>query len=130
MTIPSDFLASLEYLQPEQILAFMHIKERPAAWRSECLTIHNEIKPVDLYCYLTARFGPPNGLQNWLRNNHSDNLTHWNWSLRHGPVFVDIQGGNYRTDVWFIGPAELEPDDCADFIRHIKADCHCLALSG
>lgn len=24
--------------------------------------------------------------------------------------------------MWFIGPVELEPDDCADFIRHVKAD--------
>jgi len=122
MALSSDFLATLECLQPEQILAFLQIKERPTAWRSECLTIINEIKPVDLYCYLTARFGPPNGLQNWLRNDHSDNLIHWNWSLRYGPVFVDIQGGNYRTDVWFIGPVKLEPDDRADFIRHVKAD--------
>ena len=122
MALSSDFLASLEYLQPEQILAFAQIKERPAAWRSECLTITNEIKPVDLYCYLAARFGPPNGLHNWLRNDHSDNLIHWNWSLRYGPVFVDIQGGNYRTDVWLIGPVELEPDDLADFIQQVKAD--------
>lgn len=122
MALSSDFLASLEYLQPEQILAFLQIKERPSAWRSECVTITNEIKPVDLYCYLTARFGPPNGLQNWLRNDHSDNLVHWNWSLRYGNVFVDIQGGNYRTDVWLIGPVELEPDDLADFIKQAKAD--------
>ena len=122
MALPSDFLASLEYLQPEQIAAFLQIKERPSAWRSECLSITNEIKPVDLYCYLTARFGPPNGIQNWLRQNHSDNLVHWNWSLRYGPVFVDVQGGNYRSDVWLIGPVELEPDDCADFIQRVKAD--------
>ena len=122
MALPSDFLASLEYLQPGQILAFLQIKERPAAWRSECLTITNEIKPVDLYCYLTARFGPPNGVQNWLRQNHSDNIFHWNWTFRYGPSLVDIQGRNYRTDVWVIGSFEFEPDDCADFVRHVKAD--------
>ena len=46
----------------------------------------------------------------------------WNWSLRYGSVFVHIQGGNYRSDVWLIGPVELEPDDCADFVQRVKAD--------
>ena len=40
----------------------------------------NEIKPIDLYCYLQAKYGNPNGLQNFLRNDSSDNLIHWEWS--------------------------------------------------
>jgi len=122
MALPSVFLTSLEYLQPEQILAFLQIKQRPAAWCSYRLTLTNEIKPVDLYCYLAARFGPPNGVQNWLRQNHSDNLIHWNWTFRYGPGLVDIQGGTFRTDVWLIGPFEVEPDDSGDFVRRVKAD--------
>ena len=120
MPLPSDFLASLQYLQPEQILGVLQAEDRPTG--SQCWTITNEIKPVDLYCYLAARFGPPNGIQNWLRQNHSDNLVHWNWMFRYGPGLVDIQGTNYRTDVWLIGPFELESDDCEDFVRHVKAD--------
>lgn len=41
----------------------------------------NEIKPIDLYCYLQAKYGNPNGLQNFLRDDSSDNLIHWEWSL-------------------------------------------------
>ena len=88
MPLPSDFLASLQYLQPEQILGVLQAEDRPTG--SQCWTITNEIKPVDLYCYLAARFGPPNGIQNWLRQNHSDNLVHWNWMFRYGPGLVDI----------------------------------------
>ena len=77
---------------------------------------------MDLYCYLSARFGPPNGIQNWLRKDHSDNLVHWNWTFRYRPGLVDIQGTNYRTDVWLIGPFELDSDDREDFIRRVKAD--------
>jgi hypothetical protein len=120
MTLPSDFLASLQYLQPQQILDVLQAEDRPTS--SQCWTITNEIKPVDLYCYLGARFGPPNGIQNWLRQNHSDNLVHWNWTFRYGPGLVDIQGTNYRTDVWLIGPFEFESADREDFIRHVKVD--------
>ena len=120
MAIPSDFLASLQYLRPQQILDVLQAKDRPKG--SQCWIITNEIKPVDFYCYLGARFGPPNGIQNLLRQNHSDNLIHWNWTFRYGPGLVDIQGANYRTDVWLIGPFELESDDRNDFIRRVKAD--------
>lgn len=77
---------------------------------------------MDLYCYLSARFGPPNGIQNLLRQDHSNNLVHWNWTFRYGPGLVDIQGTNYRTDVWLIGPFKLKSDDSEDFVRRVKAD--------
>ena len=120
MTLPSNFLESLQYLPSQQIMQLLKAEDRPRG--SQCLTISNEIKPVDLYCYLCARFGPPNGIQNLLRQNHSDNLVHWNWTFLYGPGLVDIQGTNFRTDVWFIGPFELESDDCEDFVRRVKAD--------
>lgn len=120
MTLPSDFIESLQYLQPRQILELLRAEDRPRG--SQCWTITNEIKPVDLYCYLSARFGPPNGIQNLLRQDHSDNLVHWNWTFRYGPGLVDIQGTNHRTDVWLIGPFELESDDREDFVRRVKAD--------
>jgi hypothetical protein len=120
MTLPADFLVSLQYLHPQQILELLKAEDRPKG--SKCLKITNEIKPVDLYCYLCARFGPPNGMQNWLRQNHSDNLVHWNWTFLYGPVLVDIQGTNYRTDVWLIGPVELKPGDREDFVQRVKAD--------
>lgn len=126
MTLPTDFIESLQCLQPEQILELLHAEDRPRG--SRCWVIANEIKPVDLYCYLNARFGPPNGIQNLLRQNHSDNLVHWNWTFRYGPGLVDIQGTNHRTDVWLIGPFEFESDDREDFIRCIKADFAALGV--
>ena len=52
---------------------------------------------MDLYCYFHARFGPPNGLQNFLRNPHSDNLIHWHWTVQHENGLLDVQGANFRT---------------------------------
>lgn len=120
MTLPSDFIESLQYLHPKQIIEQLRAEDRPKG--TECWSITNEIKPVDLYCYLKVRFGPPNGIQNFLRGDHSDNLIHWNWTFKYDAGLVDIQGTNYRTDVWLIGPLELSSDDREDFIQRVKAD--------
>lgn len=120
MTLPADFIESLQYLQPRQILELLRAEDRPRG--CQCWTITNEIKPVDIYCYLSARFGLPNGIQNMLRQDCSDNLVHWNWTFRYESGLIDVQGTNHRTDVWLIGPFELESDDREDFIRRVKAD--------
>lgn len=120
MTLPSNFIESLQYLHPEQILEIIDTVDRSK--KSQCWSFTNEVKPVDLFCYLESRFGPPNGLQNLLRNNTSDNLVHWNWSFGYREGLIDINGTNYRTDVWLIGPLEFSSDDRENFIKIIKAE--------
>lgn len=120
MTLPSDFIESLKYLHPKQILEQLRSEDRPKG--SQCWSFTNEIKPVDLYCYFKARFGPPNGIQNFLREDTSDNLVHWNWTFSYGAGLVDIQGTNYRTDVWLIGPLGLSLVDREDFLKSVKDD--------
>ncbi|KUM25835.1 hypothetical protein AU467_24280 [Mesorhizobium loti] len=56
------------------------------------LIVRSKLKPVDIYCYLKARFGEPNGFQNFLRKNDSDNWIHWDYSLEAG-----------ESDVYFAG---------------------------
>jgi hypothetical protein len=51
------------------------------------LAVRQRLSPVDMYCYLKARFGEPNGVQNILRSDSSDNWIHWEYSLR-PPVAV------------------------------------------
>jgi hypothetical protein len=43
--------------------------------------IGDRIAPIDLYVYLKARFGMPNGIQTILRAPHSDNLFHWQYAV-------------------------------------------------
>ena len=52
----------------------------------------NELKPSDLYCYLIAKFGPPNGIQNLFKTDDSDNLIHWEWALAHKNELILIMG--------------------------------------
>jgi hypothetical protein len=41
------------------------------------------IRPVDLYVYLKARFGEPNGITMISKDHEdSDNLIHWHYSLK------------------------------------------------
>jgi len=46
------------------------------------LVVRRHLSPVDVYCYLKARFGEPNGLQNFLRKDDSDNWIQWDFNLR------------------------------------------------
>ena len=90
----------------------------PKGWHS--FRIGNEIKPSDLYCYLHARYGSPNGLQNFLRNDSSDNLIHWEWVLAYEVGFIFFAGMNLRTEINFLGEWEVEKKDVTKLITHIK----------
>lgn len=48
------------------------------------------VRQVDIYCLLHYRFGSPNGIQSFLRGDHSENLFHWHYSLMLGEIFIDI----------------------------------------
>jgi hypothetical protein len=41
------------------------------------LVVREHLSPVDVYCYLKARFGEPKGFQTFLRDDSSDNWIHW-----------------------------------------------------
>lgn len=95
MSLSPDFVRSLESFPLEDFLNLLDQKDRPnfnTKW-----VLKNEIRPVDIYCYLSARFGAPNGIQSLLRKNDTDNLIHWDWILRSGTRIVMILGLNFRT---------------------------------
>lgn len=123
--LPDGFIASWEYVDPKTILEELkqkrqqnekHEKRDATMW-----TFQNEVRPSDLYCYLGARFGPPNGIQNFLRHDSSDNLVHWEWDLKTSIGQIKFAGLNFRTDVWITG-AELPVSEKANLVRQIKAD--------
>ncbi len=81
-----------------QILLGKDLPKHGGIW-----SFKNELKPSDLYCYLYAKFGPPNGIQNILRNDDSDNLIHWDWTLAGEDGLLQIIGLNLRTEFVFVG---------------------------
>lgn len=101
MKMDAKFIAELEPIHPKALMEQLQSDDRPHF--NTCWTLKNELKPIDLYCYLFARFGPPNGVQNFLRGDHSDNLIHWEWALRAQGRVMLIQGQNFRTEIWLSG---------------------------
>lgn len=117
--LPEGYVASFEFVHPKDIAAALI--EKRATRPSTMWFLRNEIRPSDLYCYLGARFGSPNGLQNFLRNDDSDNLVHWEWYLKTSTGYITIAGLNFRTDVWITG-AKLPESEKTELSRQIKAD--------
>ena len=70
MALPADYVASWTLMPTEGVMA--EIKKSRGGGGN--LIVRNEITPADLCSYFVARFGPPNGLQNLLRQESSDNL--------------------------------------------------------
>lgn len=84
--------------------------------------IGNELRPANLYCYLQARFGDPNGLQNLFRKDDSDNLIHWEWALGHDNGLILIMGLNMRSEVHLLGDWDFANLSKDQFINYIKRD--------
>ncbi len=120
MSLASDFNASLVCPPFGEVIAELQKKNRSP--RVTCLALRNEIAPSDLYCYLHARFGPPNGPQNFLRNDSSDNLVHWEWMLRAGAGWILFQGMNFRTTVMLLDVLDIGQADMPYLAAQIKAD--------
>lgn len=110
MKLYADFVCRLETIHLKELMKQLQSNDRPhfdTYW-----ILKNEIKPSVLYCYLYARFGPPNGLQNFLRGDTSDNLIHWEWALRSQGCIMLVQGLSFRTEICLSG--EEQPLEAKD----------------
>ncbi len=82
----------------------------------------NEIKPIDIYCYMHAKYGKPNGLHSCLKEGSSDNLIHWDWTLESKFGVILVQGHNFRTEVYLAGKHKGKKLERDHFIQQIKSD--------
>ncbi|HAV5499776.1 TPA: hypothetical protein MW165_002376 [Acinetobacter baumannii] len=119
-----DFFQNLRPFEKEDILDFLHDKSQLRPQMADVWIIKNEIKPVDLFCYLYAKFGPPRGLLTMLRNPDlgSENLIQWDWMFNTdlGPLF--IQGHNFRTEVHISEKIKQSGLEANDFVNQLKSD--------
>lgn len=84
--------------------------------------IREGIKPVELYCYLNARFGIPNGVQMMFRKDDSDNLIHWHYTLTYEDEVLEIISLTFRLEIWHSETFQDSPAEKAKFIYAIKND--------
>jgi hypothetical protein len=95
-------------------------KRKPKIAGTRHLIVRRRLKQVDLYAYLRARFGAPNGFQNFLRSDSSDNLIHWDFVIKAGDQDVYIQG--VMRDVHFLLSESLIDDEWKTLILAIRSD--------
>jgi hypothetical protein len=120
MPLPSDFVASLTCPHPKVV--FDRLLNGPKGTGKGVWAWKTELSPADLYCYLGARFGRPNGPQNFFRADDSDNLIHWDWVLDHASGDIHILGMNFRTELWIGGDFEVTDADRIGLAQLFKAD--------
>lgn len=104
----------------QEVVDFLDIdKKRPKGSRNS-LVVRTQLRPVDVYCYLIARFGRPNGFQNFLRRDDSDNLIHWDFNVKAGRVDVYFAGKSREIDI--IVSETLSDEQWKELILAIKQD--------
>jgi hypothetical protein len=66
--------------------------------KTQCRVDDDKIKQIDLYCLLKIKFGNPNGIQSFLRGNHSGNFIEWQYSITNGTIYIDINASTRFTE--------------------------------
>ncbi|MBA0203683.1 hypothetical protein [Pectobacterium aroidearum] len=115
-----NYFLNLEVITPSSLIKILQSNNLPK--NGEIWEFTNEIKPLDLYCYLYAKYGPPNGIQNFLRADDSDNLIHWEWTLSGIYGLTSIQGQNFRSEIHLMGDFKGKGLTLEDFLSQIKSD--------
>lgn len=82
----------------------------------------NNIKPVDLYCYLQARFGRPNGMQSLFREYDSSNLIHWDYTFDYEGYRITIMCMTYRIEIHKSIDFQDQKHAKDEFIKDLKDD--------
>src|SRR6266853_4132382 len=84
------------------------------------LVVRSQLRPVDVYCYLVGRFGEPNGFQNFLRRDDSDNWIHWDFNVKASDQDVYFAGTS--RDIHIIVSENLTDEQWKELILAIKQD--------
>jgi len=113
LTLPSKNEVVDRFLHPDRSAQ----REPGSRW-----CIDESLSSSDLYVYLKARFGPPNGAFMAVRAPHSNNFIQWHFTLKSGKYFVDFVGLNTRTEVWIQGYQNLSIVDWTALVRAMKED--------
>ena len=117
------FFLELQKINPLDIVELLNKRKlNSSSKKGEIWEITNEIKPIDLFCYLSAKYGDPDGILTLLKNDDSDNLIHWDWMLDSPKGLVCIQGHNFRTEIHVSEEVIESGLNKFDFISQIQAD--------
>ncbi len=80
------------------------------------------LSPADLYCYLKARFGQPNGTVMLTTSATSDNVIHWHYTIVTGDESLEIYGISSRIELVALSVGRLCDEDWTELVCRLKAD--------
>lgn len=96
-------------------------KKRQSKRSGDILVVRSRLKPLDVYAYLKARFGEPNGFLTMIKNQEdSDNWIHWDYVIKAGSHQVSFMGTT--RDVHISIPAPLNDAGWKALIVGLKGE--------
>ena len=99
------------------------LKESDTPRRPARLVIGDRLSPLDLYVYLKARFGPPNGMQMAFRASSSDNMFHWHYTINaSNGAILEIWQSNLLTEIFVEGISPPTNTEWDQLISAIQTD--------
>ena len=108
------------YLKGMQAKREPRKRRKKRGGRPNILVVRDKISTVDMYCYLKARFGEPNGFQTILAKDDSDNWIHWDYNLKAENADIHISGMSRETHI--MTSEDLSDEQWRDLVINIKAD--------
>lgn len=123
MTSRSTLLDTNEWQAPSGVDAVASLRQLISSHCPRSVwTNDGRLSPLDLYCYLKARFGQPNGPSMALKAPHADNLIHWEFALAVGEHLLLVQGNVHSVVFILIGPERVAEDQWCEVAEAVKAD--------
>lgn len=94
-------------------------KKRYVQWRQ----FGNELSPMEVYKYLKARFGLPNGITVIVKNPSLDNIIHWHYSIVCKTARIEFYGHSSGLEIMIndTDSEQVEPDR-KNFVDLLKKD--------
>lgn len=88
----------------------------------EIYKISKEINAYNLYLYLFARFGKPNGLLSLFRQEDSDQMFHWHYIFEYNNSIIQIMCTTYRIEVFTPTSLVSSKEECISFLKQLIKD--------
>ncbi len=117
--VSSSLIDPVNWTAPPGREAFEDLRTRGPGSGSRWIN-DGSISPMDLYVYLKARFGEPNGFQMAFRTPGTDNLIQWHYSIIVETERMEIMGMNTRLE--FMTSITLTRPEWAKLVVNLKED--------
>lgn len=102
----------------QELIKHYEAKSKSEKGISSVISFRKHLSPVDVYTYLKARFGEPNGFLNFMKSSSSDNLIHWEYLLVCENVAINIMGMHRAVDIILQG--EITDDEWKILLKNLR----------